>query len=256
MNLGEVRAALVDGGVTGPHKSHSRASSIKKIHALLDGQGDDFGLGSLERYSVVEVLGFMADLTGCDPDVERPTDDLIDPEKTLKGIIAAATRLSDLAGQGGSLLVGTGHPTGVLDHYIRIVDAFVRAGGKISRLREEEDLSPGSRGHSEVRYIGGVGVLADWGSLRHTHSPAPMESLLMARPWPDMVLGDHGFAGAAIARGIPTIAIMDINDHALAIAAAEGKDVIVVPLDDNRPPRTYEPASLLYERVLEGETYG
>ena len=177
-------------------------------------------------------------------------------EKTLEGIIAAATRLSDLAGQGGSLLVGTGHPTGVLEHYIRIVDAFVRAGGKISRLREEEDLSPGSSGHSEVRYIGGVGVLADWGSLRHTHSPAPMESLLMARPWPDMVLGDHGFAGAAIARGIPTIAIMDINDHALAIAAAERKDVTVVPLDDNRPPRTYEPASLLYERVLEGETYG
>jgi hypothetical protein len=70
-----------------------------------------------------------------------------------------------------------------------------------------------------------------------------------------MVLGDHGFAGAAIARGIPTIAIMDINDHALAIAAAEGKDVTVIPLDDNRPPRTYEPASLLYERVLEGETY-
>ena len=256
MNLGEVRAALVDGGVTGPHKSHSRASSIKKIHALLEGQGDDFGLGSLERYSVAEALGFMADLTGCDPDVERPTDDLIDPEKTLEGIIAAATRLSDLAGQGGSLLVGTGHPTGVLEHYIRIVDAFVRAGGKISRLREEEDLSPGSRGHSEVRYIGGVGVLADWGTLRHTHSAAPMESLLMARPWPDMVLGDHGFAGAAIARGIPTIAIMDINDHALAIAAAEGKDVTVVPLDDNRPPRTYEPASLLYERVLEGETYG
>ena len=167
MNLGEVRAALIDGGVTGPHKSHSRASSIKKIHALLEGQGDDFGLGSLERYSVAEVLGFMADLTGCDPDVERPTDDLIDPEKTLEGIIAAATRLSDLAGQGGSLLVGTGHPTGVLEHYIRIVDAFVRAGGKISRLREEEDLSPGSRGHSEVRYIGGVGVLADWTLARH-----------------------------------------------------------------------------------------
>src|ERR671918_1265915 len=255
MNLGEVRAALVDGGVTGPHQSHSRASSIRKIHVLLEGQGDDFGLGSFEEYTVADVLGFMADLTGCAPDTDSVTDDLIEPEKTLQGIIAAATRLTALAGRGGSLLVATGHPTGVLEHYIRIVDAFVRAGGKISRLREEEDLSPGSRGHAEVRYIGGVGVLADWGSLKHTHSPAPMESLLSARPWPDMVLGDHGFAGAAIAREIPTIAIMDINDHALAIASAEGKDVTVVPLDDNRPPRTYEPASLLYERVLDGETY-
>src|SRR5918996_2552227 len=197
MNLGEVRAALVDGGVTGPHQSHSRASSIRKIHVLLEGQGDDFGLEGFESYTVTDVLGFMADLTGSDPDVDSATDDLIDPEKTLQGIIAAATRLSDLAGQGGSLLVATGHPTGVLEHYIRIVDAFVRAGGKISRLREEEDLSLTRGRHSEVRYVGGVGVLADWGSLKHTHSPAPMEGLLSARPWPDMVLGDHGFAGAA-----------------------------------------------------------
>jgi hypothetical protein len=255
MNLGELRAALIDGGVTGPHKSHPRASNVKKIHALLEGRGDDFGLTGDERYSVADVLGFMADLTGCDPDVDRSIDDAIDPEKTLEGILTAARRLSTLAGRGGSLLAATGHPTGVLEHYIRIVDAFVRAGGKVSRLREEENLAPAHGRHSEVRYIGGVGVLADWGTLEHTHSAAPMESLLIARPLPDMVLGDHGFAGAAIARGIPTIAIMDINDHALAIAAAEGKDVTIVPLDDNRPPRAYEPASLLYERVLGGVSY-
>jgi hypothetical protein len=256
MNLGEVRAALVDAGVTGPHKSHARASSIRKIHALLEGGGDDFGLGEFERYSVAEILGFMADLTGCDPDLDCSTEDVIDPKRTIEGILAAAERLSILAERGGSLLVATGHPTGVLEHYIRIVDAFVRAGGKVSRLREEEDLSLARGRHSEVRYIGGVGVLADWGSLKHTHSAAPMESLLGARPLPDMVLGDHGFAGAAIARAIPTIAIMDINDHALAIAAAEGKDVTIVPLDDNRPPRAYEPASFLYEHVLGGSSYG
>ena len=253
MNLGEVRAALVDGGVTGPHKSHPRATSIEKIHALLEGRGDDFGLGGFESYSAAEVLGFMAEQTGCDPDLECTTDDVIDPDRTVDGIVAAAGRLFALADRGGSLFVATGHPTGVLEHYIRIVDAFVRAGGKVNRLREEEDLSPGAGRHLEIRYIGGVGVIADWGNLKHTHSAATMESLLIARPWPDMVLGDHGFAGAAIARGIPTIAIMDINDHALAIAAAEGKDVTIVPMDDNRPPRTYEPASLLYERLLAGE---
>jgi hypothetical protein len=252
MNLGELRAALIDGGVTGPHRSHLRASNMKKIHALLEGQGDDFGLAGLERYSGAEVLGFMADVTGCDRAVDGSTEDAIEPDKTIEGILMAAERLSTLAGRGGSLLAATGHPTGVLEHYIRIVDAFVRAGGKVSRLREEEDLSLAPGRHSEVRYIGGVGVLADWGTLKHTHSAAPMESLLTARPLPDMVLGDHGFAGAAIARGIPTIAIMDINDHALAIAAGEGKDVTIVPLDDNRPPRAYEPASLLYERVLGG----
>jgi hypothetical protein len=80
-----------------------------------------------------------------------------------------------------------------------------------------------------------------------------MEALLGSDPWPDVVLGDHGFAGAAIERVIPTVAIMDINDPALAIAWAEGKDVIVIPMDDNRPPRLYEPSWTIFETVLRGE---
>jgi hypothetical protein len=67
------------------------------------------------------------------------------------------------------------------------------------------------------------------------------------------VLGDHGFAGAAIERSVVTIAVMDINDPALAVAWAEGKDVMIVPMDDNRPPRLYEPSWLLFEQVLAGE---
>ncbi|MEA2516835.1 MAG: Phosphatase, partial [Actinomycetota bacterium] len=47
---------------------------------------------------------------------------------------------------------------------------------------------------------------------------------------------------AAIERGIQTIAVMDINDPALAVAWAEHKDVVIVPMDDNRAPRRYEPA--------------
>jgi hypothetical protein len=130
----------------------------------------------------------------------------------------------------------------MLEHHIHVVEAYRSAGGKILRLREEENLSVGNSRHAEVRYIGGVGCLADWGALKHTHSSAAMEALLEAEPWPDIVLGDHGFAGAAIERGIPTIAVMDINDPALAIAWAEKKDVVIIPMDDNRSPRTYAPA--------------
>ncbi len=82
---------------------------------------------------------------------------------------------------------------------MRILEAFRDAGGKPIRLREGDRLSIGSSRYSEVRYIGGVGCLADWGNLRHTHSSAPMEALLDDGQWPDLVLGDHGFAGAAIA---------------------------------------------------------
>jgi hypothetical protein len=249
----EVRAALVSAGITGPHQSHGRSSSIKKIQGLLDGDPDKtFGLSGADRHSASEILGFMAKLTGCDEDIAcLDVDDLIDPDRTIAGLVAAGERLRDHAARGGSLFVATGHPTGVLEMYIRVADAFGRAGGKLSCPREEERLHIGRpQSHYEVRYNGNVGCFADWGSLKHTHTSDAMEALLEARPWPHLVLGDHGFAGAAIERGIPTIAIMDINDHALAVAAAEGRDVTIVPLDDNRPPRLYEPAWRLLAQII------
>jgi hypothetical protein len=250
----EVRDALVAVGITGPHQSHSRSATIGKIQGLIDGDPDKtFGLSGADRYSAHEILAFMAELTGCDKDIAcLDIDDLIDPDLTVAGLIAAGERLRDHARSGGSLFVATGHPTGMLETYIRVADAFGRAGGKLVRLREEELLPIGRKGHhAEVRYTGNVGCLADWGTLKHTHTSEPMEALLEERPWPDLVLADHGFAGAAIERGIPTIAIMDINDHALAVAKAEHRDVLIVPLDDNRPPRLYEPAWRLLEQIIE-----
>ena len=251
--LFDARSALIAAGITGPHRSHRRDGSLKKIHALLEGgSGDSFGLSGLDKYSAGEILGFMAGLTGCSSDIaDVACDDLIDPDKTMAGLVAAGDRLREEAERGGTLLVATGHPTGMLEFYVRVLDSFARAGGKPVRLREEEKFDVGKGKAGEIRYIGGVGCLADWGSLKHTHSAVAMEAALEARPWPDLVLGDHGFAGAAIERGIPTIAIMDINDHALAVAHAAGRDVTIVPLDDNRPPRLYEPAWRLVRSRLE-----
>lgn len=230
---------------------------MSKIHSLLEGLEPEatFGLPGLEKYSAAEILGFMAELTGCSDDIADSTcEDFIDPDKTIAGLLAAGARLRDEAAKGSSMLAVTGHPTGMLEFYIRVMDAFVRAGGKQVRLREDEQLPIGSRGQTrEVRYVGGVGCVADWGSLKHTHSPAAMESLLDPGPWPDLVLGDHGFAGAALARGIPVVAVVDINDHALAVAKAEAMDVTIIPMDDNRPPRLYEPAWTLVQRVISGD---
>jgi Phosphatase len=256
VSLADARAALISAGITGPHQSHERARNIAKIYALLDGGSEDgFGLSGLERYSAGEVLGFMAEMTGCSSDVaDMACDELIDPDKTIAGVISAAHRLTDHARRGGSLLVATGHPTGLLENHMRIADAFRHNGGKVLRLREEERLPLLSKA-KEVRYVGGVGCLADWGRLLHTHSADAMEALLDVQPWPEIVLADHGFAGAAIERGIPAIAVMDINDYALAVAAAEGKDVIIIPMDDNRPPRLYEPVWRLFEQILRGDEF-
>lgn len=249
------RDALVAAGITGPHRSHVRAGSIGKIDRLLEGDPDaTFGLSGLESLSKDEVFSFMAELTGCPSDIsDLSCEDAIDPDLTMAGIVRAAERLRDAARSGSTLLVVTGHPTGMLEHHIRVVDQYVAAGGKILRLREDERLPVGSKGRDrEVRYTGGVGCLADWGQLLHTHKSAAMEALLEADPWPDLVLGDHGFAGAAIERGIPTIAVMDINDHALAVAHGQGRDVTIVPMDDNRLPHLYEPSWSLFGAVISG----
>jgi hypothetical protein len=253
--LARSRDALIAAGITGPHRSHSRHNVIGKIRAIIEGDTDDtFGISGLEKYSAGEVLDFVSQLMGSFNDIDAHEGyDLIDPDKTVAGIVAAAERLRAWARRGDRLFLGTGHPTGMLECYIRIADAYRGAGGKVVRLREDENLAMARGRHAEVRYVGSVGCLADWGALRHTHSSAAMEALLDGGAWPDAVLADHGFAGAALERDIPTIAIMDINDPALAVAWAERKDVAIVPLDDNRPPRSYEPMWTIFEHVLEGE---
>jgi Phosphatase len=260
VSLSEARAALVAAGIAGPHQSHSRDNNIGKIKAMLDDDVEGrFGMSGITAYSAEEILGFLAALTGCSADITNLEGcDTIDPGRTVDAIVAAARRLAEEATRGSSLLCVTGHPTGLLEHHIRVVEAYRNSGGKVLHLREEEPLSLGKR-RLVVRFVGGVGVLSDWGQLKHTHSSAPMEALLEGAPWPDIVLGDHGWAGAAIERTISTIAVMDINDPALAVAAAEGAagagdmDVIVIPMDDNRSPRLYEPSWRIFEAILAGE---
>ncbi|MDQ4145607.1 MAG: phosphatase [Actinomycetota bacterium] len=252
--LVRARDALVAAGITGPHQSHSRPDNLNKIRALVDGDQDAaFGLDGFDKYSAQEVLSFLSELTGCSDDIDDwDGADTLDPGKTVNAIVDAAERLRLAAGRGATMLVATGHPTGLLEHHIRVVDAYRRAGGKIVRLREEERF-PLGRGHAEIRYIGNVGCLAKGASLVHTHSAEPMEAMLEAEPWPDLVLADHGYAGAAIVRGIPVVAAMDINDPALAVAWAERPDeVTIIPFDDNRPPRLYEPSWTIFEDVLAG----
>ena len=255
ISLTDVKAALVAGGIAGPHRSHTRHNNLSNLRACIEGDPDKcFGLSGLTTHTEQEAIDALALLTGCSNDLGDPTgNDTIDPDLTVSGVLTAGARLRREAQRGATLLACTGHPTGVLELYIRIVDAFRVAGGKPVRLREEERfLQPGHRRHEEVRYVGSVGCLADWGQLKHTHSAHAMEALLEDEAAPDLVLGDHGFAGAAIERGIPTIAIMDVNDPALALAWSEGRDVTIVPLDDNRPPRLYEPVWTLFEGVILG----
>jgi histidinol phosphate phosphatase hisN-like protein len=251
--LDAARDALVANGITGPHQSHPRVDNLSKIHKLVDGNpGMSFGMSGMTTYSVARVLGFVSEITGCSPDPsDDSVEDAIDPERTLAGIIRAARHLVDLAHRGAGVVFATGHPTGVLLHDLRVSDAYHRAGGEVLRAGAERSF-PFEDGDARICYVGGVGCLARGSSLQHTHSAVAMDAALDSGPLPDAVFADHGFAGAAIERGIPTIAIMDINDPALAVAVGKGKDVVVIPMDDNRPPHLYEPSWRIFEEILCG----
>jgi hypothetical protein len=58
---------------------------------------------------------------------------------------------------------------------------------------------------------------------------------------PDLVIADHGFAGAAGRAGITTVGFADTNDPALFVGEAEGDVAVCVPLDDNVRPNLYRP---------------
>ena len=97
-----------------------------------------------------------------------------------------------------------------------------------------------------IRYVGGVAVASDMGNLNHTHSAQPMRGLLAAlqdsgEALPDLVVADHGWAGAAGQAGVTAVGFADCNDPALFVGEAEGLVAVSVPLDDNVPPHRYAP---------------
>jgi hypothetical protein len=101
-------------------------------------------------------------------------------------------------------------------------------------------------GHYQIRYVGGVAVASDGGSLRHSHAPEGMETMLAmldagGEDPPDLVVADHGFAGAAARTGLDVASFADSNDPALFVGEAEHRINVAVPLDDNVQPHLYRP---------------
>jgi hypothetical protein len=191
---------------------------------------------------VPEVLEVMARRVGMDPDPARTRGaDRIDPELVVEATDAAAELLGDAAARRARVVVATGHPTGVLSLHLAVAARLAAAGCTLltpaagARVTAEH-LVPGAR----IRHLGGVAMLSNGADLLHTHAAEPMHVLLAAER-PDLVVADHGWAGAAAQAGIPTIGFADTNDPAMFIGAEEGKLAVAVPLDDNVPPDSYLP---------------
>jgi hypothetical protein len=246
-----LRDALAATLVAGPTKT-ARSNVVANAEALAAGDPDKqlgFSFAGLDE---IEVMEAVAALCGCSADLgEREGPGYIDPDRTIDEAEALGARLAEAGRRGERVLLCTGHPTGPLPLYQAIGRALAEAGCKLLAPRDGERLGRDRRGRRlHVRFVDGVGCLSDGTALLHTHEAWPMDALLSAGEPPDLVFADHGFAGAAVERGIETVALNDVNDPALAVAKARRKIEVVVPLDDNVPPVLYEPLTELLLRAI------
>lgn len=237
---------LVEGGVAGPHRSHPRDDNVLKASQLAGGDPDaTFGMPAVADATTEEGLAAVCAVTGA----REPGEPFIDPAATIAGVRAAAAQLAQACRASATIIVASGHPGPLGEHHARLVEAITAAGGKVLKPLDDSPVTLfGAR--RIYRYLQGVGMVTDGVRGLHTHSPLPMEKVLAAGEVPDLVFADHGFAGAAVTHGIPTIAVMDTNDTALAVARARGSDLTLIPLDDGRRPDAYHVIAEMFESAL------
>jgi len=231
----------------------SPASTLTNCAKLVAGhERYTFGLPDWRDASLSDAVEAVRALCGGDPDgAPQPHGDgFIDPDACVAGVRLHSERLGAFAAAGGGrVLLATGHPTGLLSHYGAIGRALQAAGCELLAPLDDTDVRRHElTGHRRaLRYLDGVAVLHDGGRLLHTHRSAYMEAMLDALGGGpgtvDLVLADHGFAGAAIARGLPTLSIADVNDPALPLAQVRGRTDAVLAIDDNLAPRAFVPVT-------------
>lgn len=249
--------------LSGPELSHSRQNNLEAVERLA--QSDPyitFGIHKVIEYvqanelEASDVLKIIAGITKCSHDVTYTEGrGYISPSATIKGLKATAAAIKRVAGDGGSVLFATGHPGAMVDYYTELAYLVRRYGGRVLSLATGQIVQQGhDRDHVKVvDSVNSIAFLSDTCAALHTHDSLPMELLLddADRP-PDLVIADHGFAGEAINRGIPTVAVMDTNDPGLAVAKILGADLVLVPMNDNRPNVvTREAAELVKQMALE-----
>ncbi len=239
----ELIRALDEGGVAGP-AGHPHHNVFGNIRMLVEHDPDKlFGLSDMpEPFVFEDIVRIVGEASGAPIDAlatEGSPD--IDAGAVLDACEAMGERLAAAARGSQRVLFATGHPGDLDPLYGSIAELAESHGVEIVRPADGESWSDADAGHDwTVAYHGAVGMVTDGARPRHTHRPDAMERML-AEDRPNMVVADHGFAGAAIQAGVETLSIADVNDCALIVAKAQGRTEVVVVLDDHVPADAYWP---------------
>lgn len=244
MTREELRAHLIASRIAGDVGT-PREDNLANINRLVAREPKyTFGLPWPVPRDADDVLAVVAKVVGIDADPQRSTGpDRIDPDRCLDALDRVRDRLADVAERRGRVLLATGHPTGLFALHQQVASALAAVGCHVITPGDgDRVVVEGHRGR--VLYVGGVAVLATAAHLLHTHQPEPMRVVLDAMTQqPDLVVADHGWAGAAGQAGLPVVGFADCNDPALFVGEADGLIDVAVPLDDNVLPRLYAPVA-------------
>ena len=162
-------------------------------------------------------------------------------EPILSACELLGDRLAAAAAAGERVVVATGHPNGLDVLYRELAHLLADRGAKLLHPADGATIQEQGRpGPWRIRYLGDVGLVTDEVAAKHTHAGDAMHRMLEDER-PDLVLGDHGYAGAAIEAGVEAVSVADVNDPALIVAKAQGRTRIVVVMDDNVNADDYWP---------------
>jgi hypothetical protein len=238
----ELLRALVDGGMAGPRVSHPMDNVRDNIRLLCEGDEDkQFGMTGLQTHTPEQVFSLVAAAAGFPDDPRARTGPVpVDARLVLRGLDGYGDRLALAAERGESIVIATGHPVGLAHFYMELAKLLVAGGARLLQPCDRASWKKRDGRRREIRYLEGVAVLTDRTSARHTHSGEPMRRIL-EEVRPDLVIADHGWAGAAVEGGVDVVAIADVNDPALILARAQDRLEHVVVMDDNVRPEDYWP---------------
>ena len=250
--------------LAGPDLSHTRKKNVEAVQRMVEGDPyATFGIKQVidyierEKLPADEALKMVAGLTKCSQDISYTEGrGFISPSSTIKGLRATASTIKRVSSHGGAVAFATGHPGSMLEYYNELAYLVRRLGGYVMNLAKGQLVAQGEDIDNVmvVDAMNSVAFLSDTCGALHTHDSRPMELMLNdAVRLPNLVIADHGFAGEAINRGILTVAVMDTNDPGLAVAKTLGANVVLVPMNDNRPNVvTREAAEMVKHMAMEG----
>lgn len=230
---------------TGPVAT-PREANLANIQGFLDSSEHQFmGITPAPGTAYDDVFQLMVERVGISADRSFTEGvDTISAQLCVAALERYAAVLAEAVRPGARILFATAHPAALPPIYARIAAAARAAGAEVLHLHGGIPWDDG-----QIRQVSDVMMVEQYGGLRHTHRPEPMELALdrLAEQaedpafLPDLVVSDHGMAGAAGSRGARVIAIADCNDPAPFVGEQQGLIEVVVPMDDNIPPEGYTP---------------